>query len=98
MTPGSRSIDSPGGRRKEQKKGTQLFSAVRGHRLFVFLAPRDVRNDRERTAVNLQRRLIMSTTLANTLTPVLADYVYVGGGLLTLVIVVLVIVFLARRI
>jgi hypothetical protein len=39
----------------------------------------------------------MFTTLANTLTPVFGEYIYVGGGLLTLVVVVLVILFVARR-
>jgi hypothetical protein len=39
----------------------------------------------------------MSTTFADAVTPVFGSYIYVGGGLLTLVVVVLVIVFLARR-
>jgi hypothetical protein len=40
----------------------------------------------------------MFTTLAHTLTPIFSDYIYVGGGLLTLVVVVLLVLFLARRI
>ena len=40
----------------------------------------------------------MFATFANTLTPIFGDYIYVGGGLLTLVLVVLVILFLVRRI
>ena len=32
-----------------------------------------------------------------TLTPILADYIYIGGGVLTLVIIVLVILFVFRR-
>jgi hypothetical protein len=40
----------------------------------------------------------MFATFTYTLTPVFGDYIYVGGGLLTLVIVVLLVVFLARRV
>ena len=40
----------------------------------------------------------MFTTFANALTPVFGDYIYVGGGLLTLVVVVLVVLFLVRRV
>ena len=40
----------------------------------------------------------MSTTLANIITPLLGDYVYIGGGVLTLVLVVLVVLFLLRRV
>ena len=39
----------------------------------------------------------MATTLANTLSPVLGDYLYIGGGLVTLVVIVLVVLFLVRR-
>ena len=39
----------------------------------------------------------MLTTFAAILTPVLADYVYIGGGVLTLVIVILLLLFLFRR-
>lgn len=39
----------------------------------------------------------MFTTFANTFTPILGDYVYIGGGFLTLVVVVLVVLFLVRR-
>ncbi|MHB1035250.1 MAG: hypothetical protein ACYC35_19355 [Pirellulales bacterium] len=39
----------------------------------------------------------MVTTLANTLSPVLGDYIYIGGGLVTLVVIVLVVLFLVRR-
>jgi hypothetical protein len=40
----------------------------------------------------------MFTNPANTIAPIFGDYIYVGGGLLTLVVVVLVVVFVARRI
>lgn len=40
----------------------------------------------------------MSTTLANFFTPLLGNYVYVGAGTLTLVIVVLVVLFFLRRV
>ena len=40
----------------------------------------------------------MFATFANTLAPVLGDYIYVGGGLLTLVVIVLLILFVARRV
>jgi hypothetical protein len=39
----------------------------------------------------------MFTNFANALTPIFGDYIYVGGGLLTLILVVLVILFLVRR-
>ena len=40
----------------------------------------------------------MLTTLADTLTPVFAQqYVYIGGGFLTLVLIIVVIVFMVRR-
>ena len=39
----------------------------------------------------------MFTTFANTLTPLFGNYIYVGGGLLTLVVIILVVVFVARR-
>ena len=39
----------------------------------------------------------MLTTLATTITPVLGQYVYIGGGLLGTVLIVLLIVFLIRR-
>ena len=65
--------------------------------LFVFLVPRDVRDDQRRTAVNLKRSLIMLTTFGNTLTPIFGDYIYVGGGLLTLVVIVVLVLFVVRR-
>lgn len=40
----------------------------------------------------------MLTTLAIAVTPILGDYVYVGGGLLGAVLVVLLIVLLVRRV
>ena len=40
----------------------------------------------------------MFTHFANTLTPIFGEYIYVGGGLLTLVIIVLLVVFLVRRV
>ena len=36
-------------------------------------------------------------TLANLASPFLADYLYVGGGLITLVVIVLIVVLLVRR-
>ena len=39
----------------------------------------------------------MSTTFASVFTPLLGDYVYVGGGVVTLVLVILVVLFLLRR-
>ena len=39
----------------------------------------------------------MFTTFANTLSPVFGSYIYIGGGFLTLVIIVLVVLFLVRR-
>ena len=40
----------------------------------------------------------MFTSFANTIAPIFGDYVYVGGGLLTLVVVILVVLFVARRV
>lgn len=40
----------------------------------------------------------MFTTSANAIAPIFGDYIYVGGGLLTLVLIVLVVVFLLRRV
>ena len=37
------------------------------------------------------------TTRANIALPFLGDYVYIGGGLLTLIVIVLIVVFLVRR-
>jgi hypothetical protein len=39
----------------------------------------------------------MPTTLATAVTPILGEYIYVGGGLLGTILVVLLIVFLVRR-
>ena len=39
----------------------------------------------------------MSTTLANIISPLLGNYVYIGGGTLTLVIVILLVLFFLRR-
>jgi len=39
----------------------------------------------------------MLTTLATTITPVLGQYVYIGGGLLGTIIIVLVVLWLVRR-
>ena len=39
----------------------------------------------------------MLTTLATAVTPILGDYVYVGGGLLGTILIVLVVVWLLRR-
>ena len=40
----------------------------------------------------------MLTTFTNSITPLFGDYIYVGGGLLTLIVIVLVVVFLVRRV
>ena len=40
----------------------------------------------------------MFTSFANSLSPIFGDYIYVGGGLLTLVIVVVLVLFLVRRV
>jgi len=40
----------------------------------------------------------MLATFANTLIPIFGEYIYIGGGLLTLVLVVLVILYLVRRV
>jgi len=39
----------------------------------------------------------MLTTLATTITPFLGQYVYVGGGLLGTIVIVLVVLWLVRR-
>ena len=39
----------------------------------------------------------MLTTFVNTLAPVFGDYIYLGGGLVTLVVVVLLVLFVLRR-
>jgi hypothetical protein len=39
----------------------------------------------------------MFTPFANTLTPIFADYIYIGGGLVTLVVIVLVVLFFFHR-
>jgi len=39
----------------------------------------------------------MLANLTNTLAPVFGDYVYIGGGVLTLVVVVLVVLLVLRR-
>lgn len=39
----------------------------------------------------------MLTTFVNTLIPVFGDYIYLGGGLVTLVVVVLLVLFVLRR-
>jgi hypothetical protein len=38
------------------------------------------------------------TNVANAIAPILADYVYIGGGVLTLIIIVLIVLFLVRRV
>ena len=43
------------------------------------------------------KEIIVLTTIATTITPLLGEYIYVGGGLLTLVIIVLVVMFVLRR-
>ena len=40
----------------------------------------------------------MLATFSNTLIPIFGDYIYVGGGLLTLVIIVLLVLYVARRV
>jgi|WetSurMetagenome_2_1015567.scaffolds.fasta_scaffold2569414_1 hypothetical protein len=40
----------------------------------------------------------MFTTFANAIAPIFGDYIYVGGGLLTLVVIVLVVLFVLRRV
>jgi hypothetical protein len=37
------------------------------------------------------------TTLATAVTPILGEYIYVGGGLLGTVLIILLVVFLLRR-
>jgi hypothetical protein len=39
----------------------------------------------------------MYTTLAHMFVPVLGDYVYIGGGAVTLIVIILVVLFVARR-
>ena len=39
----------------------------------------------------------MFTTFAQAITPIFGDYIYVGGGLLTLVVIVLLVLLVARR-
>jgi hypothetical protein len=39
----------------------------------------------------------MSTTLATMIAPLLAEYIYIGGGLLTAIIIIIIVVVLVRR-
>lgn len=39
----------------------------------------------------------MLTTLATTITPILGDYIYIGGGFLATIVIVVVVVLLVRR-
>ena len=39
----------------------------------------------------------MVATFANLFTPVLGEYIYIGGGLVTLVVIILIVMFVARR-
>jgi len=39
----------------------------------------------------------MLTTFANGIAPILANYVYIGGGFFTLVVIILVVLLLVRR-
>lgn len=39
----------------------------------------------------------MLTTFAQTLNPVFGYYIYIGGGVLTLVVIILLVLFLFRR-
>ena len=39
----------------------------------------------------------MLTNFAQTMTPIFGSYVYIGGGVLTLVLIILVVLFLVRR-
>lgn len=68
-------------------------------RVCTFSVRSDSRIDHRlnRGALSEWETLLMSTTLASIVTPLLGDYVYVGGGVLTLVIVILVVLFLLRR-
>lgn len=43
-------------------------------------------------------RTNIATTFANSISPLLGDYLYIGGGVLTLIIIVLIILFLVRRV
>jgi len=45
-----------------------------------------------------QRRLIVLTTLATTFTPVLGEYIYIGGGVLGTILLVVVVVLILRRV
>ena len=40
----------------------------------------------------------MLTAFANSITPIFGDYIYVGSGLLTLIVIVVLVVFLVRRV
>ena len=40
----------------------------------------------------------MLTSFTNSITPLFGEYLYVGGGLLTLIVIVLLVVFLVRRV
>ena len=39
----------------------------------------------------------MLTNFVQTLTPIFGDYIYIGGGVLTLVLIILVVLFVLRR-
>ena len=39
----------------------------------------------------------MLATFATTMTPILGDYIYVGGGFLAVIVIVLVVVLVLRR-
>ena len=40
----------------------------------------------------------MLTTFTNSITPIFGEYLYVGGGLLTLIVIVVLVLFLVRRV
>ena len=40
---------------------------------------------------------MLTTLLATTITPLLGEYVYVGGGVLGTIVIILVVVWLVRR-
>ena len=42
------------------------------------------------------KEILMLTTLANAL-PILGDYVYIGGGIITLIVIVLLVMLFMRR-
>ena len=44
-----------------------------------------------------QRTLIVLTTLATSITPILGDYIYIGGGALAVIVIIVVVVLLLRR-